>query len=37
MVKLSNKGKGRPTKRTTLKTKFKIEKRVKQYRKKVKK
>jgi hypothetical protein len=37
MVKFSNKARGKPTKRRTLKTKFKIERKVKQYKKKVKK
>jgi hypothetical protein len=37
MVKFSNKGKGKPTKRRNLKTKYKIERKVKQYHKKVKK
>lgn len=37
MVKFSNKGRGKGSKRTTYKQKFKIEKKVKQYRKKLKK
>lgn len=37
MVKFANRGKGAPSKRRTLKVKFKIERRVKQYKKKVKK
>ncbi len=37
MVKFANKGKGKASKRKTLKQKFKIEKKVKQYRKKLKK
>lgn len=37
MVKFSNRGKGKASKRTTLKQKFKIERKVKQYRKKLKK
>lgn len=37
MVKFSNRGKGKTSKRTTLKQKFKIERKVKQYRKKLKK
>lgn len=37
MVKFSNKAKGKPTKRKTLKTKYKIERKVKQHRKKIRK
>ncbi len=37
MVKLSNKGKGKPTKRKTLKTKYKIERKVRQHKKKLRK
>lgn len=37
MVKASNKGKGAPSKRTNFKTKYKIERKVKQHRKKMKK
>lgn len=37
MVKLSNRGKGKPTKRKTLKTKYKIERKVRQHRKKMRK
>ena len=37
MVKFSNKGKGKPSKRKTLKTKYKIERKVKQHRKKMRK
>lgn len=37
MVKFSNKSKGRPSKRKTLKTKYKIERKVKQHRKKLQK
>lgn len=37
MVKLSNRGKGKPSKRKTLKTKYKIERKVKQHKKKVRK
>lgn len=37
MVKLSNKGRGKPTKRKTLKTKYKIERKVKLHRKKLRK
>jgi hypothetical protein len=37
MVKFANRGRGKASKRTTLKTKYKIERKVKQYRKKIKK
>lgn len=37
MVKFSNRGRGKTSKRMTLKKKFKIERKVKQYRKKLKK
>lgn len=37
MVKFANRGKGKSSKRTTFKQKFKIERKVKQYRKKLKK
>lgn len=37
MVKFANKAKGRPSKRKTLKVKYKIERRVKQHNKRVKK
>lgn len=37
MVKFANRGKGKGSKRTTLKQKFKVERKVKQYRKKLKK
>lgn len=37
MVKPSNKGKGKPSHRTTFKTKYKIERKVKQHRKKMQK
>ena len=37
MVKYSNKGKGKPSKRRTYKVKFKIEKKVKQHKKRLKK
>jgi nuclear GTP-binding protein len=37
MVKFANKAKGRPTKRRTLKVKYKIERKVKQHKKRVKK
>ena len=37
MVKASNKGKGAPSKRKNFKTKYKIERKVKQHRKKMKK
>lgn len=35
MVKFANKAKGRPTKRKTLKVKYKIERKVKQHNKRV--
>ena len=37
MVKFSNKAKAKPSKRQSLKTKYKINRRVKQHRKKMKK
>jgi hypothetical protein len=37
MVKLSNKGKGKPSKRKTLKTKYKIDRKVRQHKKKLRK
>ena len=37
MVKFANKAKGRPSKRKTLKVKYKIERRVKQHNKRAKK
>jgi nuclear GTP-binding protein len=37
MVKYSNRGKSKPSKRKTLKTKYKIERKVKQHKKKVRK
>lgn len=37
MVKFTNKAKGRPSKRRTLKVKYKIERRVKQHKKRVQK
>ena len=37
MVKFANKAKGRPSKRRTLKVKYKIERKVKQHNKRVRK
>lgn len=37
MVKLTNKGKGKPSKRKNLKTKYKIDRKVKQHKKKLRK
>lgn len=37
MVKFTNKAKGRPSKRKSLKVKFKIERKVKQHKKRVRK
>jgi hypothetical protein len=37
MVKFANRGKAKPSKRRTLKTKYKIERKVKQHRKKLRK